>query len=69
MKLKEKLIRKINAYVQNSSMSEETKLFTENTVLMMDVAKKLGEMVSDRDAGYAQIKQLNDKLRHILEEL
>lgn len=69
MKLKEKLIRKINAGVQKSSMSEETKLFTENTVLVMDISKKLAELASDSDASYAQRKQLNNKLHHIIEEL
>lgn len=69
MNLKEKLIRKINNSIQNSSMSKETKLFTENAVLATDICKKLAELVSDSDASYAQRKQLNDKLLYIMEEL
>lgn len=69
MKLKEKAIRKINAHVQKSDMSKETKLFTENTVLVIDICKKLSEIASDSNSSYAQRKQLNEKLLHIMEEL
>ena len=69
MNLKEKVIRKINAHVQKSGMSKETKLFTENGVLATDICKKLSEITSDSSASYAQRKQLNEKLLHIMEEL
>lgn len=69
MKLKEKIIRKVNASVQNSSASEETKLFTENMVLAIDIFKRLAELTSDKETGYAQRKQLNENLRHILGEV
>ncbi|MBO5953452.1 MAG: hypothetical protein J6Q53_04960 [Oscillospiraceae bacterium] len=69
MRLKEKLIRKLNNSVQSSSASRETKLFTENTVLVMDISKKLVELIHDGDASYEQHKQMNEKLHHIMEEL
>ena len=69
MKLKEKVIRKINARVQKSDMSKETKLLTENAVLVMDICRKLSEIASDSSASYAQRKRLNEKLLHIMEEL
>ena len=69
MKLKEKIIRKINSVVQNSGMREETKLFSENSVLVIDISKRLSELVLESDASYSQKKQLNEKLRQILKEL
>ena len=69
MKLKEKVIRKINTRVQRSNMSKETKCFTENTVLVIDICNKLSEITSDRNASYAQRKRLNERLHSILKEL
>lgn len=69
MELKEKLIRKINVQVQKSSMSEETKMLTANTVLAIDICNKLSAIASDSNGSYAQRKQLNEKLHHIMKEL
>lgn len=69
MNLKEKMIRKINDHVQKSSMGAETKLFSQNTVLAMDICKKLADLTSDKSAGYAQRKKLNEKLSYIAEYL
>lgn len=69
MSLKEKMIRKINAHVQKSGMSADTKLLAQNTVLAMDICKKLSALTSDKSASYAQRKNLNDKLRYIAEYL
>lgn len=67
MNLEEKMIRKINAHVQKSGMSAETKLVAQNTVLAIDICKKLSALASDKSASYAQRKDLNDKLRYIAE--
>ena len=69
MKIKEKIIRKVNAYVQESNMSEEAKLFSENAILTIDICKKLSEIVTDNNTSYAQQKQLNEKMRRLMKEL
>lgn len=69
MKLKEKVIRKINSVVQNSSMNEKTKLFSENTVLAIDISKRLAELALESKASYFQAKQLNERLHQMLKEL
>ena len=69
MNVREKIIRRVNRYVQKSGMSKETKLFSENTVLAIDVAKKVVQIASEKDKSYAQLKTIQDRLHRVLDIL
>ena len=69
IKMKEKMVRKINATIQQSNFSERTKLISENGVLALDISKKLFDLAVDTDLSSEQILHLNNTMRYILDIL
>lgn len=69
MKIKEKFLRRVNAHVQNSNVSCDTKLYFENVVLTVDILNQLEVLTSDKSVGFERLRCINSKLRDILVEL
>lgn len=67
--VREIILRKINTRVQKSNVSKEMKISSENAVLVMDIAKRLAEITSDKSASYSKELHINAKLRDIMRSL
>lgn len=67
--VREIILRKINTRVQKSNMSKEMKIASENAVLVMDIARRLTEITSDKSASYSKELHINAKLRDIMRSL
>ena len=67
--VREIILRKINTRVQKSNLSKEMKIASENAVLVMDIAKRLTEIASDKSASYPKKLHINATLRDIMRSL
>lgn len=69
MRIKEQILRKVNARIQNSNASKETKIHSQNIVFAMDISKRLAEITVDKTASYMKALHINNVLHDIWRSL